>query len=130
MVRLLLVPVFIVASLLLVANTDGQDKKKGGAAVTGVVVSVDADKDSKDTGSITVKTGEKKDKEKKVIAEAKEHKFSVSKDTKIVKASGEKGKDATPATFADLAKDQTVTVTGADGKASAITIAAPKKKKS
>ena len=64
MVRLLLVPVFIVASLLLVANTDGQDKKKGGAAVTGVVVSVDADKDSKDTGSITVKTGEKKDKEK------------------------------------------------------------------
>ncbi len=129
MVRLLLVPVILVASFLLVANTDGQDKKKKGANVTGVVVSVDEDKDVKGIGTITVKTPEKKDKEKKTIADAKEHKFTVSKDTKIVKAATEKGKDATPASFGDLAKDQIITVTHSEGKAEKISIAAPKKKK-
>ena len=129
MVRLLLVPVILVASFLLVANTDGQDKKKKGTNVTGAVVSVDADKDSKDAGSITVKTPEKKDKDKKTVADAKEHKFTVSKDTKIVKAATEKGKDATPASFGDLAKDQIITVTHSEGKAEKISIAAPKKKK-
>ena len=127
MVRWMMVPFAFVLCLFLVAEGTGQDKKKKATAITGVVTGVTADEKDKGAGTITVKTPEKKKKDV-VVAEAKEHKFEVTKDTKIEKAA-EKAKDpGTPATFADLAKDQSVTVTAEGGKASLVVINAKKKK--
>ena len=118
MIRWMMVPFTFVLCLFLVAEGTSQDKKK--VTITGAVISVDAAKDKeKDKDMITVKTPEKKKKDV-VIAEAKEHKIEVTKDTKIEKA-GEKKKDPpTAATFADLQKEQNVTVTHTDGKAEKI----------
>jgi hypothetical protein len=127
MVRLLTVAFLFALSLVLVSEGTSQDKKKktGGATITGTVTAVEADKDG--GGTVTVKTAEKKKKDV-VVAEAKEYKIKATKDTKIEKA-GEKGKDGTPAVFADIQKDQTVTVTHENNNASKIVIAAAKKKK-
>lgn len=127
MVRWMMVPFTMVLCLIFVADGTSQDKKKKKTTITGAVVAVEADKDSKETGTVTVKTPEKKKKDV-VIAEAKEHKITVSKDTKIEKAPAKKGDAATPATFADIQKDLNVTVTHDAGKAEKIVIL-PKKKK-
>lgn len=127
MIRCLMIPCVVVMCLFLVVEGNGQDKKKKGANITGVITAVDADKDSKDTGTIKVKTPEKKKKDV-VVAEAKEHSVKVTKETVIEKAA-EKAKDpATKAEFADLKVDQNVTVTHVEGTASKILILAPKKK--
>ena len=124
MIRWMMVPFTFVLCLFLVAEGTSQDKKK--VTITGAVITVEATKDSKDTGTITVKTPEKKKKDV-VVAEAKEHKIEVTKDTKIEKA-GEKKKDPpTAAIFADLQKEQNVTVTHTDGKAEKILILYKKK---
>ncbi|MSQ97268.1 MAG: hypothetical protein EXR98_22315 [Gemmataceae bacterium] len=126
MIRWMMVPFTFVLCLFLVAEGTSQDKKKKATTITGALTAVEAAKDSKDTGTITVKTPEKKKKDV-VIAEAKEHKIEVTKDTKIEKA-GEKKKDPpVAATFADLQKELNVAVSHIDGKAERILIL-PKKK--
>ncbi len=122
MIRWKMVPFTFALCLFLVAEGTGQDKKKKGVTITGAVTAVEATKDSKDSGTITVKTPEKKKKDV-VVAEAKEHKIEVTKDTKIEKAAAKAKDPTTPATFADLSKDQNVTVTHTEGKAEKIVIA-------
>ncbi len=126
MVRWLMVPFVCAICLILVAEGTGQDKKKKATSITGAVTAVDASKDSKDSGTIIVKTPEKKKKDV-VTAEAKEHKIEVTKETKIEKAPAKKDEKATPATFADLDKGQNVTVAVDAGKALSILILAKKK---
>jgi hypothetical protein len=124
MVRWMMVPFTFVLCLFLVTEGTSGDKKK--VTIAGAVIAVEAAKDSKDTGTITVKTPEKKKKDV-VVAEAKEHKIEVTKDTKIEKAAEKKKDPPTAGTFADLQKDQAVTVTHTDGKAEKIVIAFKKK---
>lgn len=124
MIRKLILPVSFALVAILVAEGTSGDKKK--ATITGTVVGVEMAKDSKDAGTIIVKTPEKKKKDV-VVAEAKENKIEVTKDTKFEKA-GPKAKDpTTPAVFADVAKDQTVTVTHDAGKAEKVVILPSKK---
>ena len=116
----------VMLSLLLISEGTGGEKKKKKVTISGVVVNVEPAKDSKDSGTITVKTPEKKKKDV-VVAEAKEHKIEVTKDTKIEKAGAKKKDPTTPAVFADLAKEQNVTVVQEDGKTVSVLILYKKK---
>ena len=126
MIRWMMVPFTFALCLFLVTEGTSGDKKK--VTITGAVIAVETAKDSKDkdAGTITVKTPEMK-KKNVVVAEAKEHKIEVTKDTKIEKAAEKKKDPPTAGTFADIQKDQTVTVTHTDGKAEKIVIAFKKK---
>ena len=124
MVRCLMVAFVCMLSLILVSGGTSADKKK--KTITGAVISVEPAKDSKDAGTITVKTPEKKKKDV-VIAEAKEYKIEVTKDTKIGKAGPKKKDPTTPATFADIEKGQNVSVTEVDGKTERVLILYKKK---
>ncbi|MBI2804410.1 MAG: hypothetical protein HYX68_05425 [Planctomycetes bacterium] len=128
--RLLMIPFVFVVCLFLVAEGAGQDKKKkkkGLPVVVGKLTNIEAGKDA-GTGTITVTTAAKKKKDV-VIAEAKEHKFEVTKETKIQKASGKKKEAPADAAFSDLEKGQTLAVTHDAGKATKVVILPGKKKK-
>lgn len=124
MVRWIMVPFVLALCLMLISEGTSGEKKK--VTITGAVVKVEAAKDVKDAGTLTVKTPEKKKKDV-VVAEAKEHKIEVTKEMKIEKAGEKKGDAPTAATFADLQKDQNVSVFQVDGKTERILILFKKK---
>lgn len=124
MVRKLILPVSFALFAIMVAEGTSGDKKK--EAIKGTVVAVEMSKDSKDSGTIIVKTPEKKKKDV-VVSEAKEHKIAITKDTKFEKAAAKAKDPGTPAVFADVAKDQMVAVTHDAGKAEKVVILPAKK---
>jgi hypothetical protein len=131
MFRWLVVPAVLVLCLFVATDgSTGEKKKKKAPTLTGIVLSVEPAKDAKDEGTITFKTADKK-KKGQVIEAGKEVRVTVNKETKFEKA-GEKKKDpATPATFADVQKDQTITATlrdNATNVAVKVRIHYPKKK--
>lgn len=122
MARWLLVPAMFVLCLFLVSEGFSGDKKK--TTITGAVTKVEIEKDA---GTITVKTPEKKKKDV-VVAEAKEYKVTVGKDTVVEEKGKKKDDPATKKALSDIAKDQTVTVTFEEGKAAEKIVISPKKK--
>jgi UDP-N-acetylglucosamine enolpyruvyl transferase len=110
MVRFLTALLVLGLCTWLVADSNGGEKKKKKRhGITGTVLSVEAAKDSKDEGALTIKTLPHKNKKTGVTIEGKEVKITINKDTKIEKA-GKKKEPPTPAAFADLMADQLVTV--------------------
>jgi len=116
-------------ALVFVVSTDANaaKQKKKAAGVQGVVVSVEADKDNKDSGTIKVKVMAGK-KGADAAAAPEEKTIKYTKDTKYWKADGKKGEVA--AVLSDVVKDARVTivVAGDPPVADKVTIMGGKKK--
>ena len=112
--RLVRTLVVVVAGLALVAASpaaQAAEKGKKGRHVKGVVAEVKKDAD-KDTGTITVKIPEHKNKKTGEVKPAEEKTFKVTDATKFVEVSGKKGdqKEET-VTFAQLKEGEKATFT-------------------
>lgn len=119
----------VLFGLVFALSTDAnaaKDKKKGGG-IQGTIVSVEADKENKDNGTIKIKV--MAGKKGAAAAEAEEKTFKYTKDTKYWKAEGKGGEVA--AVLADLTAGVNVAImaSGDPPVADKVTIMGGKKKK-
>ena len=134
LIRTLSVVVAVLALALTASSVQAAEKAKGKKvkkehSVHGVVVKVEKDAD-KDSGTITVKVGGKKNKKTGVETPAVEKTFKVTDATKFTEVSGKKGALATkPATFKEVNDGERVKLEVKGDKAEDVTFHAKKAKK-
>lgn len=122
----------LAALLALTASADAQQKgkkkknKKGGGALSGSIVMVERDKNSKDNdlGFITIQTKGKKGKGGKTV------RVEITKQTKIARKAGGKkgGKSQRAANFSNLHRGERVVVRARNGVAQQVEIIGGRKK--